>query len=211
MRHALLIAILAVPVLSGCPKTDSGKAKIDIPAEHVAAVNALIPPEWKDKVTFEVGTIVDTRGKSKDTYRLALPAGWTPRDGTLPGTMGPPDADDFGRSAALGAQAQIRVSFDCGGQCTSKDWAAEVDKSYYQKFTTATVGKVTKDDKRATGRTMVYERAANAGSADGEVNIITTWWKAGGSQHFICEAKLAGSAVALAPAFEKACALVSTE
>jgi len=204
-------AALAVALL-GCPSKDSGKLKVEITAEHVAAVNALVPPEWKDKVAFEAGIVKDTSGRTTETYRLAVPSGWKPKPGPLPGQIVPADADDFNRSAMLGGTiATMRTSSDCGGECTAKDWAKVVDDRYYKKFTTATTGKVTKDDKTATSRTLVFERAADAGSIDGEINILTTWWKQGGSQYFICEAQLAGATVALAPAFEKACSLVSTE
>ena len=211
MMRALGIMALAVALL-GCPSKDSGKLKVDITAEHVAAVNALVPPEWKDKIVFEAGVIKDKSGRTTETYRLAVPGGWKPRPGPIAGVIVPADADDFNRSATLdGAIATMRASSDCGGECTAKDWAVVVDDRYYKKFTTATTGKVTKDDKTETGRTMVFERAADAGSVDGEINILTTWWKKGGSQHYICEAQLAGAAVALAPAFEKACSLVSAE
>lgn len=205
------IAALAVAVI-GCWSKDSSKLKVEITADHIAAVNALVPPEWKDKIAFEAGVIKDTSGRSTETYRLAMPSGWKPKPGPLPGQVVPSDADDFNRSAALGGGiATMRTSSDCGGQCTAKDWAKLVDERYFKKFTTATTGKVTKDAATETSRTLVYERAADAGSVDGEVNILTTWWKKGGSQHFICEAQLAGAAVALAPAFEKACSLVSAE
>lgn len=210
MRGTVCMA-LAVALL-GCPSKDSGKIKVDITGEHVAAVNALVPAEWKDKIQFSAGVIKDKSGRTTETYRLAVPDGWKPKkDGHLAGQIVPADADDFDRSAALGAMATMRASSDCGGECTSKDWAAIVDDRVYKRFTTATTGKITKDDKTATGRTLVYERAADAGSPDGEINILTTWWKQGGSQYFICEAQLAGATVALAPAFEKACSLVSTE
>lgn len=208
MRRALVLVIGA----AACSSNASDKVKLDIPADHVAAINALVPPEWKDRLVFEVGTIVDKVGRTKDTYRLALPAGWSPKEGPIRGRIAPPDADAFGRSSAFGATAEMRVGSNCNGECTTKDWAVEVDATFYKKFTDGTApGKVTKDDKRETGRTLVFERAVDAGTPDGEVNILTTWWKKGGSQHFICEAKLAGGAVALAPAFEKACALVSVE
>ena len=210
MRRALVLGIAAAA--AACGSKDSGKIVIDIPAEHVAATNALVPADWKDRITFEVGTVVDTFGRTKETYRFAMPSGWKPKPGPIRGRIAPPDADAFGRSAAFGAVAEMRVGMNCNGECTTKDWAAEVDRAFYQKFTDGTAaGKVTKDDKRETGRTLVFERAVDAGTPDGEVNILTTWWKQGGSQHYICEAKLAGASVALAPAFEKACSLVSAE
>jgi hypothetical protein len=212
MRIELGFLTAIAVATAGCGSQDSGKLKVDIPADHVAAINALVPAEWKDRLVFESGTIVDKLGRTLETYRLAVPAGWSKKEGPIRGRIAPPDADAFGRSAMFGAVAELRVGSNCNGECTTKDWAAEVDTTFYKKFTDGTAtGKVTKDDKRETGRTLVFERAADAGTPDGEINILTTWWKKGGSQHFICEAKLAGSAVALAPAFEKACALVSAE
>jgi hypothetical protein len=193
-----------VLLLVACGSQNDGKVKVAIPPEHVAAVNALVPAEWKAKVEFELGSVKDTRGGVKgDTYKLALPRGWKPA--YKAGSLQPPDADEFGRSVGLGATAQMMVGSNCNGECMNKDWAAEVDKTYYQKFTAATeLGTITRDDKTATGRTLVFTRPD-------EVNILTTWWQANGSQHFICEVKLQDAAMVLAPAFEKACSLVSTE
>jgi len=210
-RTAVMFAVVFTVGLPACGDQDLGKVKIAVPAEHVAAVNALIPAEWKGKLEFELGEVIDKRGRNHDTYRLALPRGWKPA--FMPGSLQPADADDFGRSAALGAVMSIRVGSNCNGECKPKDWAAEVDRVYYQQFTTGkAAGKVVEDTKRPTGRTLVFSRDESVEPGMGsEVNILTTWWKAGGSQHFICEAKLQDAAVALAPAFEQACALVSAE
>ena len=205
-------ALLAAVALAACKPGEDGKLPLEIAPAHIDAVNGLVPVDWRPHVVFELGTVADTRGRPNETFRLALPRGWKPA--YMTGSLQPGDADEFGRSAALGGAAiSMRVTSNCNGECRPKDWAAEVDRVFYQKFTNGTaVGKVVKDDKQPTGRTLVFERAAGAEAGmPAEVNILVTWWKRGGNQHFICEAKLEAAAVALAPAFEAACARVSAE
>jgi hypothetical protein len=195
-----------VIALVACSTPDLGKIKVAITPEHVAAVNALVPAELRAKIEFELQTIVDSQGRrTADTYKVAAPKGWKPA--FLPASLQPADADDFGRSPAFGgAVLSFRVGSNCNGECTTKDWATEVEIAFYRKFTDGTAsGKVVRDDRHATGRTLVFRQD------DGEINLMTTWWKQGGSQHFICEARLDAAAAALAPAFEKACTAVSAE
>jgi hypothetical protein len=222
MRHALALALL----VTACGQDDDGKLAVKLPADHADQVNALVPAEWKDKIRFTVQPVVDKKGRSSETYKLAAPAGWKP--GFLGGSLQPADADDFGRSKVLHIKAEMRVGSNCDGQCTNKDWAAVVDKVYYQQFTSGQVqGKVVKDDKRPEGRTLVFAREPKKETqgdtviTHGErgINIITTWWKKGGSMLYLCEADLGEEPGAtdtppfdgLAAAFEKACSLVSVE
>jgi hypothetical protein len=206
MRMLLLLVAVAA-----CGSADEGKVKVAITPEHVAAVNATVPADWRVKLAFEIGTVEDQRGKPM-VFRLALPKGWKP--GFLAGSIQPGDADNFGRSPALGgATLSMRITANCFGACVEKDWGAEVDKGFYQDFTNGKkIGKVVKDEVTDTGRLLVFAREKDADPGmPAEVNVFRTWWKKGGSQHFICEAKLEDAATALAPVFEKACSLVSTE
>lgn len=208
-RTALAVAGAALAV--ACSPPDEGKIKVPIPPEHVAAVNALIPAAWQGRVGFETGTLIDKRGKQGDVYRLALPTGWKPS--YMPGSLQPADADDFGRSPALGAVLALRVTSNCNGECVPKDWAVESDRAFFHKFTDGkATGRVVKDERTPTSRTLVFQRDAGARpDLPGEINILRAWWKKNGSQHFLCEAKLQGAATELAPAFELACAVVSAE
>ena len=222
-RVALAMALM---MAVGCGKEADDKLAVSMPADHAAAVNALVPAPWKDRINFTIQSVENKKGRSGETFKVAAPAGWKP--GFLGGSLQPGDADNFGRSKTLGIKAEMRVGSNCDGECTSKDWAAVVDKVYYQQIVSQK-GKVMKDDKRPNGRTMVFAREPTE-EMQGEtkvisgspgINIITTWWKQGGSAHFVCEVDLGAELGAtdtagpdyasLAPAFEKACAVVSVE
>jgi hypothetical protein len=221
--HGLAVILVAA---AACGGRGDDKAKVAIPAEHVAAVNALVPPAWTATLVFEVGTLVDKRGPEVETYRFAKPRGWVP--GFLPGSVKPADADDFGRSAQLAANLQMRIGTNCDGECIAKDWDEVADRVYYKTFTSgARKGKVASDTRTKTGRTLVFlrepmkEMQGDVEVTTGErgVNILTTWWKSGGTRMFICEVDLGEQHAApppaaletLVPAFEKACSLVSVE
>jgi hypothetical protein len=211
---------------AACGGRDDDKRKREISAAHVAAVNALVPPAWKDVLVFEVGTVVDQRGPDVETYRFAKPRGWIP--GFLPGSIKPADADDFGRSETLAANLQMRIGTNCDGECKAKDWDEITDRVYYKQFTSGTrKGKVVKDARTKTGRTLVFvrepttEQQGTTVVTTGEkgVNLLTTWWKADGKRMYICEVDLGeqhagpprGPLAELVPAFELACSLVSAE
>jgi len=204
----LLVAVAA------CGKKGAGGSAAKVTQADVDAVNAAIPADLKDKVTFELGKVEDKRGRHSTTYTLAVPKGW--KKGFMPGELEPADADHFG-SKTLG-KSSLEVSSNCDGECTSKDWAAVVDKVYYRQYTSGKVGgTVVKDEKRKLGRTLVFSReptqqqqgTTTVTSGSKGVTIITTWWADGGSRHYVCTADLGEPIVGMADAFEKACAKIA--
>lgn len=216
MTRWLMIAV----ALAACSKKASApEVKLD-----AAEVNALVPADLKDKVTFEVGSIKDDFGHHKKEYKMVVPKGW--KKGFMPASLEPADADSFG-SKTLG-KTDIHVGDNCDGECKEKDWAQVVDKVYYSQFTGGKVtGKLIKDEKGTNTRLMVFQHEPtvqeNAGSASVTVNgttttttvtatsgtkgitIIRTWWTPGDTKHFVCQVELGEPAMGLAAAFEKVC------
>lgn len=214
------LGLCALLFVAACGKDKSGdkaagggdkgggkSAAASVTAEHVAAVNAAIPADMKDKLEFELGTVEDEKGRDKDTYKLAVPKGW--KKGFMPGELEPADSDNFG-SKTLG-KTDLQVGSSCDGACEKKDWAASTDKSQFAPLTGD--GKVLKDEKRANGRTLVVERKVSESfpEKDVAVSIRTVWWEPDGSRYYYCFADLGTPAKALADAFEKACSAVAAE
>lgn len=199
--------------LAACGKGDSkatgggDKQGGDLPADHVAAVNAAIPAEWKGKIEFEAGRIEESK---KLAFKAAIPKGWK-KGAVMPGKLEPADTD-MGESKTLG-KTELTVSKNCDGSCEKKDWAAVSDKVLYAQFTGGQVkGKVRKDEKRATGRTLVFEREPGPmPDHDVAIDVITTWWEADSPQYFYCYAQLGTQVKGLADAFEKACSQIIKE
>lgn len=209
---------LALAAAAACGKSDSkeggaggkgGAAGGDLPADHVAAVNAAIPADLKGKVEFEAGRIVENEKRNR-AFKLAVPKGWKPGR-FIPGMLEPPDPDTIG-SKTLG-KTQLGVSRNCDGKCEKKDWAAVSDKVLYQQFTSGQVqGKVLKDEKRPNGRTLVFERAPSAfPDKDVAIHIYNSWWEPGDSEYYTCSVELGQPLKGAAEAFEKACAKVIQE
>lgn len=210
MTKNLIIMLFVV----ACGKKGGDAPSVSVTQADVDAVNALVPADLKDKVTFEVGKVVDEMGRHKTTYTLVAPKGW--KKGFMPGSLEPADADGFG-SKTLG-KTTLKVGDNCDGSCEKKDWAAVVDKVYYKQYTSGQVtGKVLKDDKQKTSRTLVFQQEpkeekqgeTTVTSGTKGINIITTWWTDGGSKHFSCVVELGEPAMALQSAFEKACTKVA--
>jgi hypothetical protein len=207
---------LALATAAACGKGDSkegGKggaaAGGDLPADHVAAVNAAIPADLKGKVEFEAGRIVENEKRNR-AFKVAVPKGWKPGR-FMPGMLEPPDPDTIG-SKTLG-KTQMGVGRNCDGTCEKKDWAAVSDKVLYQQFTGGQVqGKVIKDEKRPNGRTLVFERAPSAfPDKDVAIHIYNSWWEPDGSEYYTCSVELGQPLKGAAEAFEKACAKVIKE
>lgn len=194
----------------GGDKGGGKAAAASVSAEHVAAVNAAIPADMKDKLEFELGSVEDDKGRKKESYKLAVPKGW--KKGFMPGELEPADSDNFG-SKTLG-KTDLQVGSSCDGACENKDWTAATDKSHFAQFTGGQVkGKALKDEKRANGRTLVFEREVNAAfpEKDVAVSIRSVWWEPDASRYYYCFADLGTPAKALADAFEKACSAVVPE
>jgi hypothetical protein len=199
--------LVVVAILVACKDGgDGGRPKVAIPDDHAAAVNDRVPATWRDKLRFEIGTLVE----GDQTYKLARPTGWEP--GPLPGSIQAP-----GQGKRF---ATMRVGSNCDGKCEAKDWPSVVERLYYAKFSQPGItGQAITDLRQPDRRTLVFvrekteQREGDAVFVVGErgVNILTTWWRPGGSEHYICEVELVEEAIDLARAFERACAVVSAE
>ena len=193
----------------GGAKEAAAPAPVGMLGEHVAAVNAALPADLKDKLQFEAGRIIENE-KHNRVFQLAVPKGWRTGRFTA-GMIEPPDVEAFG-SRTLG-MTQMGVGRHCDGPCVKKDWAAISDKVLYSQFTSGKVaGKVIKDEKRANGRTLVFERKPSA-FADKEVavHVYTSWWDPVGAEYFTCSAELGLPVKGAAEAFEKACSKIIRE
>jgi len=133
---SLALALAAATAAAGCGKGDGKDGKEgakaggaaaggELPADHVAAVNAAVPADLKGKLEFEAGR-VDQGRKSERGYKAAVPKGWK-AGGVIPGTLRPADADDFGASKTLG-KSLMRIGSNCDGECVKKDWPAIANK-----------------------------------------------------------------------------------
>jgi len=213
----LACVTLALAAAAACGKGDSKKegaqggtaaaAGGDLPADHVAAVNAAVPADLKGKLEFEAGHVVKDEKRGRG-FKVAAPKGWK-KGGVIPGTVRPPDADDLGTSPTLG-KSQLSVGSSCGGDCVKKDWAAIADKELFGQFAAGKVeGKLVKDDKRANGRTLVFEmKPSMFPEKDVAVYVFTAWWEPEGTEYYTCKAELGLPLKGAADAFERACAKV---
>ncbi len=173
--------LLVVAALVAC-KGDKPKA----PVIDVAPINALVPPPLKDKVVFEQRDIAIDHV----TYTFAAPKAWT-REGKLFAHLKGTD------------HSRLEVGTNCDGECTPKDWAQIADRV---NFAPRAKGKVRKDDKGATRRTMIAD--VSIGGAE-TTDIVVAWWTAGDKRYHTCTAMLDASIKDAAPAFEKACQAVT--
>jgi hypothetical protein len=204
-RPGLIIVALAA---CGGGRSSSDAPKFEITAEHLAAVNAAIPAELKGKIEFEIGVLEEKKGKHPRRFKLVRPKGWKP--GFMFGELKPADADEF-RSPTLG-KTRMDLGSNCDGMCEPKEWAKIADKVHFARFaSTNQPGKIVKDVKTATSRTVVFEHQVSEHFPDHDVavTIVTAWWVPDGHQYFVCEAALGTPAKGLADAFEKVCAKVS--
>ncbi len=204
---------LALATAAACGKGDSkqgAKGGGDLPADHVAAVNAALPADLKGKIEFEAGRVVENEKKNR-AFKAAIPKGWK-KDEFMSGQLVPADADKFGASPTLG-KSQMSIGRNCDGECVKKDWAAAADKVLYSQFTSGKVeGKVLKDEKRPNGRTLVFERKPGMfPDKDVAVHVYTSWWDPEGSEYWTCGAELGAPLKGAADAFEKACSKVIKE
>ena len=182
------LVLITVAALTACggKKKGGGDAK---PLD-VAAVNALVPAAFKDKIVFEKREIVEKRGKhSSKTYTVAAPKGWKQDMDSFASLK--PDKD-------MGFMTSFKVGTNCDGECKPKDWAATVEHVYESYLK----GKPIKDVKTATSRTIIAE------SGDLTAVVIATW-EDGAREYNDCSATLEKEVKELAPAFEKACESVS--
>jgi hypothetical protein len=210
MKRMMVVSLM----IAACGKGKGGDSapSVSVTKADADAVNALVPADAKAKFDFEVRKIEDKMGHRTTTYTVVAPKGW--KNGFMPGSLEPAEeAHGFGMG-----KTDMKVGSNCDGDCKPKDWAAVVDKVYYAQFTSGQVkGKVVKDDKQKTSRTLVFENQPTV-EKQGEtevttgtegVTIIRTWWLDGASKHYSCQASLNKDDAKLAPAFEQACAKVA--
>jgi hypothetical protein len=207
----LVLAAAAAACGKGGDNKEAAKGKPagggELPADHVAAVNAAVPAELKGQLAFEAGRVV-TDDKRDRGFKAAVPKGWK-KGGVIPGTLLPPDADDFGSSKTFG-KSRMNIGSNCDGDCVKKDWPAIANKVLFSQFTTGKVeGKVLKDEKRPNGRTLVFERKPSMfPEQDVAIYVYTSWWEPDATEYFTCGAELGLPLKGAADAFEKACAKV---
>jgi hypothetical protein len=200
-------ALALALALAACGERDragagSGDRPRALAAGHVAAVNAALPAALRGTLELEAGRVVEST--KRGGYLAAVPKGW--KAGALPGSLVPPDADGFG-SKTLG-RSRLSIGSNCDGECVPKDWAAASDKALFAQFTSGRIpGKVTKDERRPTGRTLVFEREAGP-LPDQEVAIYihVAWWTAESPRYHACSVELGAPLRGAAAAFEQACA-----
>src|SRR5687767_4145936 len=137
------LALLLLAAACGSDKAAAPPAaKID-----VAAVNALVPAELKDKLVFEQRDVVEERGKrSKTTYTLAAPKGWEQGDMKMFASLKP--------KTGFGNMTDISVGSNCDGTCEAKDWAKTSEKVNFAQFR-GEGWKIIKDDLQKTSHLMI--------------------------------------------------------
>ena len=181
-----LVVLAASLVACGGKKKSGGGDEKPI---DVAAVNTLVPASLKDKVVFEKRDIVEKRGKHGTKYTVAAPKGWTQKMDSFATLR--PDKD------GMGFMTEFAVGTNCDGECTSKDWAATVEKVYKSYLPGAT-----KDVKGANSRTIV-------GTSGDTTLVVRAWWNEGDKEYSHCGATLEKEVAGLAAAVEKACESVT--
>jgi hypothetical protein len=215
MTRLAIVTLVTLGLAAACGKGDSkegaaGAKGGEVSADQVAAINAALPAELKGKLEFEAGRIVENEKRNR-AYKAAVPKGW--KKGFMEGELKPADADNFGESPTLG-KSRMSVGSNCDGTCEKKDWAAVSDKVMFTQFTGGKIeGKVIKDEKRATGRTLVFEVKPPDAFPEKRVAVyvLTAWWDPEGSKYHTCQAELGAPAKGAAAAFEKACSGVIVE
>ena len=161
----------------------------------VAAINALVPADLKDKLVFEQRAIVLKRHRHDTTYTVAAPKTWK-QESDMFGNL---KADDKG-----GFFSGFSVGSNCDGECKEKDWEKVADKV---NFAPHAKDKILKDDKAPGRRTMIAESDTGTKTT----TVVTAWWTEGEKSYHSCSATLDESIKAAAPAFEKACAIVNID
>ncbi|MCB9545078.1 MAG: hypothetical protein H6706_04210 [Myxococcales bacterium] len=195
-RLALPCALLALTACgekaSDAPAAPAApKASDLLPAfqgDGLAAVNAARP----------AGATLEFEAKiiDKDRVVAAVPKGWT-ESTAVPGLFKPGD------DAGLGFMTKISIGTSCGGACVPKDWKGAAEKSSFTQFRDAERFEI-KDERDLTGPAgKVIVAHAREGT---KAYVMVARWKDGAERYYSCSATLDGAAaVALAPAFTRAC------
>jgi hypothetical protein len=200
MRGRLLI--LAALAASGCDKGAPAPAekKAEAPAAPAADPVADFTRDALPKVNAArpSGATVEFEARSLDEGKIvaAVPKGW--KEGVIPGSFGPNQADDLGFMTKYGA------STNCDGACQPKDWAAVAEKVSLAQFRDASKFDLVEEQPLTApaGKLLV------ARAKDGNTTYVAAArWKDGAEKYYMCNATLDGAkAAALLPAFKAACA-----
>jgi hypothetical protein len=183
---------LLLLVAAACSKSDKASAPPAAPID-VAAVNALVPAELKDKLVFEKKDIIEERGKrSKVTYTMAAPKGWE-QDMKMFASVKPKS------DSSMGFMTSLQVGSNCDGTCEPKDWAKTSEKVNFAQFRD---GKIIKDELTKTNHLMIAEKGDST-------YVVYAWWGDGARKYFSCTASLEAPVKAAADAFAKACQAVN--
>ncbi len=188
------LSLLVLVSAAACGKSSDNAAPKAAPID-LAAVNALVPAELKDKLVFEQRDILEERGKrSKVTYTLAAPKDWQ-QEGKMFASLRPKS------EANMGFLTDFRVGSNCDGACEPKDWAKTSEKVNFAQFRDGTI---VKDEAQKTSHLMIAEKGDST-------YVIYAWWADGARKYFTCTASLEKEVKAAAEAFAKACQAVSVK
>ena len=185
----------AVLALTGCGKQGKDEkaaaAKAPPVTIDIAAVNALVPADLKDKLVFEERTIERDRG-DKEVFKVAAPKGW--ELDAMFGSFKP----GTGATVNWHFFTKMSVGTNCDGRCEPKQWAEVADKVEFEQFAKGTV---VKDEKTATSRAMLVD-------LDDTSNYVRAWWTDGAKRYYTCRVQVGTQHKATLAAFEKACSAV---
>ena len=163
------------------PTAPSNAQRVEVEVEiDIAAVNALVPPEYKATIEFEKRAVMNW--SKAGTFLIAAPKGW--RVSEFNGNLVEPD-DEF-------VSIRFMVDIGCSGYCVAKDWSRVVEERVPH-------GKRIKDVKSRNSRSVIAEVDAI------ETVVYNAKWQEGDPYFRYCEVTLYGPARALVPAMEKAC------
>ena len=168
--------------------SSSSKGGDSAPAIDLAGVNALVPPELKDKLVFEQQDVIEDR-RHPVTYTLAAPKGWKQGMKGFAKLKG----DDW-----AGFITELGVGSNCDGSCEPKDWNNVADKVEFSQFDNR--GKVIKNEVTPTSRLLIVD-------VDDKTYVRYAWWTDAASRYHTCSATLEAPVKAAAPAFAKAAQL----
>lgn len=198
-RRAVIAVIAVIAVGLACGKADrtpaAGSATPPPIAIDSAAVNALVPAALKDKLVFERRELAIERGAHKAIYTLAAPAGWV-QTSKLFAHLRP--------AGATGQGPRLDVGSNCDGPCTPRPWEVIADRV---NFAPRARGKVLKDDRTATRRTMIAEVESGGQQT---TDVVVAWWTDGDRSYHVCTAVLDDALRGAAPAFDRACQAVAS-
>jgi hypothetical protein len=201
------IITLAIAALGACGKKDDGGGKAadksagngnaSIGTIDVAACNAAVPPELKDKIVFEKRDFKIEQGRHPTTYTLAAPKNWTQESKMFAHIKGDDKAGFF---------TTLKIGADCDGECKPKQWEQIADKNFFQPRKAD--GKVVKDTASLGKRTMIVDvDKSGVKSRD----VVVAWWTDGAKSYHTCVASLDDSIKDAAVAFETACSAVTID